>query len=102
MKRVAVLGSSGSIGTQTLDVCRQHANELRVTSLAVGSNVQVLAKQAVQFGVTNCAVGNASLANSAHATRAPEGCGFGFQAVLDIIHAEDVDEVVNALVGAAG
>lgn len=102
MKRVAVLGSSGSIGTQTLDVCRQHANQLRVTALAVGSNVRVLAKQAVQFGVTNCAVGNASLANSAHALQAPEGCGFGFQAVLDIIHAEDVDVVVNALVGAAG
>lgn len=102
MKRVAVLGSSGSIGTQTLDVCAQRADKLRVTALAVGSNVQVLAQQVAQFGVTNCAVGNENLKNSTQASHAPRGCRFGFQAVLDLIHAEDVDVVVNALVGAAG
>lgn len=99
MKRIAVLGSSGSIGTQTLDVCRQHADKLKVTALAVGGRVGVLAAQAKEFGVKNCAIGRDDLAGSADA---PEGCRFGFQAVLDLIQANDVDVVVNSLVGAAG
>lgn len=99
MKRIAVLGSSGSIGTQTLDVCRQHADKLKVTALAVGGRAGVLAAQAKEFGVKNCAIGRDDLVGSADA---PEGCRFGFQAVLDLIQADDVDVVVNSLVGAAG
>ena len=99
MKRIAVLGSSGSIGTQTLDVCRQHADKLKVTALAVGGRASVLAAQAKEFGVKNCAIGCDDLVGSADA---PEGCRFGFQAVLDLIQADDVDVVVNSLVGAAG
>ena len=99
MKRIAVLGSSGSIGTQTLDVCRQHADKLKVTALAVGGRASVLAAQAKEFGVKSCAIGRDDLADCADA---PEGCRFGFQAVLDLIQADDVDVVVNSLVGAAG
>ena len=99
MKRIAVLGSSGSIGTQTLDVCRQHADKLKVTALAVGGRASVLAAQAKEFGVKNCAIGHDDLTGCADA---PEGCRFGFQAVLDLIQADDVDVVVNSLVGAAG
>ena len=99
MKRIAVLGSSGSIGTQTLDVCRQHADKLKVTALAVGGRAGVLAAQAKEFGVKNCAIGCDDVVGSADA---PEGCRFGFQAVLDLIQADDVDVVVNSLVGAAG
>ena len=102
MKRIAVIGSSGSIGTQTLDVCRQHADKLAVTALAVGTRVGVLAAQAAEFGVKNCAVGKDELANTAAGAGAPEGCRFGFQAVLDLIYAPNVDVVVNSLVGAAG
>ena len=99
MKRIAVLGSSGSIGTQTLDVCRQHADKLEVTALAVGGRASVLAAQAKEFGVKNCVIGRDDLTGSVDA---PEGCRFGFQAVLDLIQADDVDVVVNSLVGAAG
>ncbi len=99
MKRIAVLGSSGSIGTQTLDVCRQHVDKLQPVALAVGGRADVLAEQAREFAVKNCAVGNEELRGS---FGAPEGCGFGFQAVLNLIYADDVDLVVNSLVGAAG
>ena len=99
MKRIAILGSSGSIGTQTVDVCRQHSDKLQIAALAVGGRSGVLAAQAQEFGVKKCAIGNESLRGSADA---PEGCGFGFQAVLDLIYADDVDVVVNSLVGAAG
>ena len=99
MKNIAVLGSSGSIGTQTLDVCRQHADKLQVTALAVGSRVETLAAQVAEFGVKNVALGNEELRGTAGI---PEGCGFGQQAVLDLIYSNDVDVVVNSLVGAAG
>lgn len=99
MKRIAILGSSGSIGTQTVDVCRQHSDKLQIAALAVGGRAGVLAAQAQEFGVKKCAIGNESLRGSADA---PEGCGFGFQAVLNLIYADDVDVVVNSLVGAAG
>ena len=38
MKKIAILGSTGSIGTQTLDVVREHSDELQVVALAAGSN----------------------------------------------------------------
>lgn len=99
MRRIAVLGSSGSIGTQTLDVCRRHSDKLRVTALAVGSRINVLADQAAEFGVKHCAVGKSQLQGNINA---PKDCGFGFQAVLDLVQLDDVDVVVNSLVGAAG
>ena len=45
MKNIAILGSTGSIGTQTLDVVREHRHLLKVTALAAGSNVELLEKQ---------------------------------------------------------
>ncbi len=103
-KRVVVLGSSGSIGTQTLDVVRQHPDKLCVVGLALGSRVETLAEQAREFGVRHCAVGDASKANEACmrelATHAE--LGFGAQAVVDLVRLPEADIVVNALVGAQG
>ncbi len=50
MKKIAVLGSTGSIGTQTLDIVREHKAELRVTALAAGSNIERLEEQIREFG----------------------------------------------------
>ena len=62
-RRIAVLGSTGSIGTQTLDVVRQHGDKLEIVGLAVNSSLDVLLAQAREFGVRHLAVGNAALAN---------------------------------------
>jgi len=48
MKKISILGSTGSIGTQTLDIVRQH-KELKVTALAAGSNIELLEKQVREF-----------------------------------------------------
>lgn len=109
-RRVVVLGSSGSIGTQTLDVVRQHSDKLEIVGLAVNSSIDVLADQAREFGVHKVAVGNGALADDPrcddlreYALSAPEGVfGVGAQAVLDLVYAPEADVVVNALVGAAG
>jgi 1-deoxy-D-xylulose-5-phosphate reductoisomerase len=52
MKRVVVLGSTGSIGTQTLDIIRQFPSELKVVGLAAARNASLLSEQAASFGVT--------------------------------------------------
>ena len=86
-KRVIVLGCSGSIGTQTIDVCRQHPDKLEIVGLAVNSNVSLMQSQAAEFNVpeNRCVVASRD----------------GMDAVLRLI-AQDADVVVNALVGAAG
>ncbi len=115
MKRIAVLGSTGSIGSQTLDVVRRHADKLQVVALAVGTRAQTLLTQAQEFDVRYLAVGDKSLAtepiaDSLRAQAQVDGphsgsvgfLGFGADAVLDLVRIPEVDVVVNALVGAAG
>lgn len=56
MKRVVVLGSTGSIGTQTLDIIAQHPDRLKVVGLAAHSNADGLKEQAERFGVQQTAL----------------------------------------------
>ena len=49
MKQIAILGSTGSIGTQTLDVVRQHPDEFSVYALSAHRNVTLLIQQAIEF-----------------------------------------------------
>lgn len=102
--RVAVLGCSGSIGTQTLDVCRQHADKVRVVALSVHASTRVLVDAAREFGVAHVAVSDAEHAGDAVLDELPDGCslGIGPAAVVNLCNIEDVDCVVSAVVGAAG
>src|SRR4029079_16317749 len=84
---VVVLGSTGSVGTQALDVISRHRDEYRVVALAAGSNVELLAEQARTFG------GPADLAVSCLDT--PEMLG-------ELAAHPDADVVLNAVVGFAG
>ena len=103
---VAVLGSSGSIGVQSLDVIKQHSDKLFCAALAVGTRVEVLEAQARAFGVHSVALGSALLENDARCDSlrawAHGFFGCGQDAVLELIHRDDVDIVVNSLVGSAG
>lgn len=125
-KRIVVLGSTGSIGTQTLDVVRRHADQLEIVALAVGTRTNDLLAQAREFGVRHLAVGDERLVSEpiadelreqatrgatggdasslaqAVANRGGASVGFGAQAVVDLVHLPEADIVVNALVGAAG
>lgn len=117
-RRIVVLGSTGSIGTQTLDVVRQHGDKLEIVGLAVNNSLDALLAQAREFDVRHLAVGNAALANDPRCDEAralvrslavPEGqedaeasFGVGSEAVVALTQLPEVDVVVNALVGAAG
>lgn len=108
MKRIVVLGSTGSIGTQTVDVVRQHSDELEIVGLAVNSRVGDMLAQARAHNVRNLAVGDERLADQAIASEVREQAGaqgvwgFGMDAVVDLVRLPEADVVVNALVGAAG
>ncbi len=73
MKRLAILGSTGSIGQSTLDVVRAHPDKLKVVGLAAGSNAERLREQAAAFGATITALastaGSEGLDRGRHASR---------------------------------
>lgn len=102
--RVAVLGCSGSIGTQTLDVCRQHADKVRVVALSVHSSTKALVAAAREFGVGHVAVADLAHADDPVLDELPSGCVLqkGPEAVAEMGTLDDVDCVVSAVVGAAG
>ena len=108
MRRIVVLGSTGSIGTQTVDVVRQHPDELEIVGLAVNARVADMLEQARAHNVHNLAVGEERLAADAVAVDVREQAGsqgiwgFGMDAVVNLVRLPEVDVVVNALVGAAG
>ena len=58
MKAITLLGSTGSIGTQTLDIVATNPDQFRVVGLAAGSNVELLAQQVRQFRPEIVAIGN--------------------------------------------
>ena len=105
IKRIAVLGSTGSIGEQTLDVVAQHPDVLSVVALAAGSRARRLCEQVRQFGVKSCALANEQAAQQAlhEGLLAPDvDLGVGADAIEALVRLPEVDIVVNALVGAAG
>ncbi len=95
--RVAIAGSSGSIGTQTLDVVRAEHGAYEVVGLGVSSSVDVLVAQALEFRPQYVAVADPS-------RRAEVAERLPFATVVDDLSllADDADVVVNAVVGFAG
>jgi len=104
--RVAVLGSTGSIGKQTLDVARKHADRIEIVALSANANAPLLMEQAREFGVEHIALAEESAAADAReAVRADDpfgDVGGGAEAVAQLTQLDGVDIVLNALVGAAG
>ena len=95
--RVAIAGSSGSIGTQTLDVVRAEAGAYEVVALGVGSSVEVLIEQAREFRPAVVAVAD-------RGRRLDLADALPFATVVDEFAelVEGADVVVNAVVGFAG
>ena len=82
MRSVIILGSSGSIGTQALDVIRANPRRFEVGGLAVGSNRAVLEAQAAEFGVEHTAL--------------------GIDEAVELVRTVDADVVLNGITGSVG
>lgn len=97
-RRVLILGSTGSIGTQALDVIAANPERFEVVGLAAGGgNPDLLARQRAETGVSNIAV-----ADEAAAARVGDVTYAGPDAVTRLVQDTEADVVLNALVGALG
>ncbi len=101
--RVCILGATGSIGRQALDVCAKHAARLEVVGLAAGCAVDELTRDARAFGVRDLALADDSPDARARMEALGEGCAceFGANAVAELAERVAADIVVVAIVGAA-
>ena len=103
MKRIALLGSTGSIGEQTIDIVRKHQDKLAIVALAAGKRVGRVLEQAAEFDVNRIAIGDEKQRFHCNEIASDDmSIGFGSDAVTDLVKMPEVDIVVNALVGAAG
>ncbi len=100
--KVAILGSTGSIGRQALDVVARFPERVQVVALAAGANASLLAEQAATFGVRHVAIAEPALVDTLTAELPSVTVSGGAAAVVELATLPDVDLVLNALVGAAG
>jgi len=84
MRRVIILGSTGSIGTQALEVIAANPDRFRVVGLAAGKNAELLEQQRINFGV------------------APENAVLGADAATVLVETIEADVVVNGITGSIG
>lgn len=104
MKNIAVLGSTGSIGTQTLDIVRNNTDELKIKVLAAGSNVELIEKQIREFKPEIAVLYNADKANELKIKIADTGVKVlsGMDGMIEAATFDDVDTVVTSMVGMIG
>jgi 1-deoxy-D-xylulose-5-phosphate reductoisomerase len=103
-KSIAILGSTGSIGTQTLEVIAAHPEVFQVEVLTAQNNVQLLKEQALRFKPNVVVIGAEEHLDDLKATLFPHGIKVyaGQQALNDVVQMDTVDLVLTALVGYAG
>ena len=105
-RRVAVLGSTGSIGVNTLDVIRAHRDRFQVVALTAGRQVERLAEQCLEFKPRIAVVADAAGASQLKQLLAEKGSELtilhGPEALLTAVLESDCDTVMAAIVGAAG
>ena len=103
MKQVAILGSTGSIGTQTLDVIRQHPDRFGVYMLSAGSNAALLVQQALEFKVKRVVICNPDRYKDVRdALPAEYDVRLGIEVACEWVRDAEVDVVVAAMVGFSG
>ena len=104
-KQICILGSTGSIGTQALDVIQQHSDRYEVYCLTANNRYEMLAEQARRFGPAAVVIGNEQHYEALKALLAdrPEIKVYAGAAAIDeIVEAQPIDMVLTAMVGFAG
>lgn len=103
-RRIALLGSTGSIGTQTLEVVRRHPDRFSIEILTAQNQADLLIEQALEFRPNMVVIGNESLYEKVNlALRHTETKVFaGSSSLQDAVCCDTVDMVVTALLGSAG
>lgn len=108
MKKITILGSTGSIGTQTLDVVRNNREDFEVVALTAGSNVRRMAEQIQEFGPVCAVMGNEEKAEELrlylreHMPDVSCEISYGMEGFVEAATYPGVDTVVAAMVGMLG
>jgi 1-deoxy-D-xylulose-5-phosphate reductoisomerase len=106
MRNICVLGSTGSIGKNTLDVIRRHPDIFKAKVLTAHSNIQKIAEQCIEFRPSIAVVGDEVGARQLKDLLINAGINtlveFGQQALKDAASSSEIDTVMAAIVGAAG
>jgi 1-deoxy-D-xylulose-5-phosphate reductoisomerase len=104
MKRLAILGSTGSIGTHTLDVVASHPDRFEVVALAAGNNVELLEQQVRRFRPRFVALADETRARelARRLDSLTTEVGWGSEGVRQAAADTGADMVVSAIVGGAG
>ena len=103
MRSIAIIGSTGSIGTQTLDVVRANA-DIRVAALAAGDNIELLEKQVREFRPELVSVKSEDKAKALAAALSDFNCKitYGMDGLIETATCEKAELVVTAIVGMIG
>ncbi|MDO4189145.1 MAG: 1-deoxy-D-xylulose-5-phosphate reductoisomerase, partial [Lachnospiraceae bacterium] len=104
MKKIAVLGSTGSIGTQTLDIARKNPDELKITVLAAGSNVSLIEEQIREFKPEIAVLFSDEKAKelAVKVSDIPVKILSSMDGMIEAATYENVDTVVTSMVGMIG
>lgn len=103
-RKIAILGSTGSIGTQTLDVIRQHRDLFEVALISARSSVDLLISQAMEFEADNVVICDESRYNEVNEALKDSGSKVwaGVSSLCDLVKMDSIDIVVGAMVGFSG
>ncbi len=103
MKKIALLGSTGSVGTQTLDIVRSNPERFQVVALAAGNNSELLISQAKEFQPSLVSVATKELADEVKLHVSPETVVvYGEEGLVEAASFGEADIVITAIVGSRG
>lgn len=104
MKKIGILGSTGSIGTQTLEIVRNYSEDVQVTALAAGSNVALLEKQIREFRPKAAALWSEEASRDLRERVRDMDVKIlsGMEGLLELSSMEEMDALVTAVVGMIG
>ena len=103
-RKIAILGSTGSIGKQALDVVKQHSDLFEVELLTANNSSELLIRQALEFKPNNVVICNPDKYDEVADALQPHDIKVfaGMDSVCDLVGEEDIDIVLTALVGFSG
>ena len=103
-RRIAILGSTGSIGRQALDVIRQHRDLFEVELLTANNSADLLIQQAIEFDANNVVICNESKYKEVSDALQPHYIKVfaGMKSVCDLVTGDNIDIVLTSMVGFSG
>jgi 1-deoxy-D-xylulose-5-phosphate reductoisomerase len=102
LKTISLLGATGSVGTQTLDIIREHPTEFKITAISVGKNIDLARKMIIEFQPKLVSVQDYHDCNTLRAEFPNTKFTFGDEGLIETAVYENADILVNAVLGSVG